>query len=157
MYLDNNSLSDHKVLCSAFGISKTEKQFEIIMKGVVWNTWMIFADQQSYFILTHALLILCTPVSPRGQLHASQWKLDVEPWYVCAQFCEITLWILPLLCWIEWTIFCGERGERFFDYCCNIMKDMSLKQEQCVVLESSCKSSRCELLGSCAIRPFKLH
>lgn len=58
---------------------QTEKQFEIIMKGAVWNTWMIFADQQSYFILTHALLILCTPVSPHGQLHASQWKLDVEP------------------------------------------------------------------------------
>lgn len=39
---------------------------------------------------------------------------------------------------------------KIFENCCNVVKDISLKPEQCVVLWGSCRSSRCEVFGSCA-------
>ena len=112
-----------------------------MMEGRVWNIWRIYTDRQTYFILTHALSILCTPVSP-----ASQQRLDVEPCYMFAgpavtSLCGYCLWSAEVdELYILW---------RLFESCCSIMKDVSLKQEQRVVLEGSCKSSRCELFSSC--------
>lgn len=69
------------------------------MKGIVWNIWIIFADQQSYFMLTHALSILCTPLLPLMVSWLSGCRAVVSWFLGPAQFCESLC--AHCLCWTE--------------------------------------------------------